>query len=406
MNAETTVLENKQQPGKLFIPSVVLPFLATFMENGILILLLSNIAITFFGSANPSAIGLAGQLSTVNSLAEAIIAFMIGFLAIKFKHKTLFLVGIVFITISAVGNFFAPSFMVMAAFFALEGAGSVIVSVVGLSLIGDFVPTKNRSKVVSYTQFSFYLSAVIGPPIVGFLTSMGGWRWSFLFYAVPIAVVSLIIAHRGIPKKPIVQKEASLKIDYVTAFKSVLTNRSALFCLLGQLLLLGSVVGMYVLAVWQQNYGITLAQSSAILMLSGGAIGVGGLFAGRIIDRFGKKRAAITFFFIDAILLVTVFQTTDLWSGIIVNTIHTFVIGAAFTSLSCLSLDQIPQSRSTMMAMTSIFAKLGNTIAAALASFLLLTIGSYQIMGVAFGCMALITTVTLMFTKEPKPNVA
>ncbi len=405
MDAETSVLE-KRQPGRLFVPSVVLPFLATFMENGILILLLSNIAITFFGSANPNSIGLAGQLSTVNSLAEAVVALLIGFLAIKFKHKTLFQVGIACIAISAIGNFFAPSFTVMAAFFALEGVGSVIVTVVGLSLIGDFVPAKNKSKVVSYTQFSFYLSAIIGPPIVGFLTSMGGWRWAFLFYAVPIAIVSLMVARVGIPKKLTNEKESSLKVDYIAAFKSVLLNRSAVFCLLGQLLLLGSVVGMYVLAVWQQNFGITMAESSAILMLSGGTIGLGGLFAGRIIDRVGKKRTAITFFLMDAVLLVAVFQMTDLWSGIIVNTVHTFVIGAALASLSCLSLDQIPESRSTMMAMTSVFAKLGNTIAAALASFLLLTLGSYPIMGIAFGCMALITTITLLFTKEPKTSVS
>jgi predicted MFS family arabinose efflux permease len=405
MRTEISVLEEKQ-PGKLFVPSVVLPFLATFMENGILILLLSSITITFFGAANPSTIGLAGQLSTVNSLAEAIVAFLIGILAIKFKHKTLFLVGITCIALSAIGNFFAPSFTVMAAFFDLEGAGSVIVTVVGLTLIGDFIPAKNKSKAVSYTQFSFYLSSIIGPPIVGFLTGLGGWRWAFLFYAVPIAIVSLMVAHVGIPKKLTNEKNDSLKINYVAAFKAVLTNRSAVFCLLAQLLLLGSVVGMYVIALWQQNYGITIAQSSALLMVSGAAIGLGGLFAGRIINKFGKKRSAITFFLIDSILLVSIFQTTDLWSGIIINTLHTFIIGAAFTSLSCLSLDQIPQSRSTMMAMTSLFAKLGNTIAAAIASFLLLTLGSYETMGFAFGCMAFITTITLLFTKEPKTSLA
>jgi predicted MFS family arabinose efflux permease len=289
MRTEISVLEEKQ-PGKLFVPSVVLPFLATFMENGILILLLSSITITFFGAANPSTIGLAGQLSTVNSLAEAIVAFLIGILAIKFKHKTLFLVGITCIALSAIGNFFAPSFTVMAAFFALEGAGSVIVTVVGLTLIGDFIPAKNKSKAVSYTQFSFYLSSIIGPPIVGFLTGLGGWRWAFLFYAVPIAIVSLMVAHVGIPKKLTNEKNDSLKINYVAAFKAVLTNRSAVFCLLAQLLLLGSVVGMYVIALWQQNYGITIAQSSALLMVSGAAIGLGGLFAGRIINKFGRNR--------------------------------------------------------------------------------------------------------------------
>ena len=55
-----------------------------------------------------------------------------------------------------------------------------------------------------------------------------------------------------------------------------------------------------------------------------------------------------------------------------------------------------------MMSLTSLFGKLGNTVAAATASFLLLAFGSYTIMGFVFGAMALVTTITLMFTKEPK----
>ncbi len=400
MNAETTVQEEKQQPSRLFVLSVVLPFLVTFMANGILILLLSDITVTFFGSVSLNTLGIAGQLITYNSLAEAVAAILIGFLAIKFRHKPLFVAGIICIAISAVGNFLAPTFEVMLAFFALEGIGSVIITVVGLSLIGDFVPAKNKSKAVSYTQASFYLSAIIGPPIVGILTTMGGWRYAFLFYAIPIAIIALIIAQVGIPKKLPVEK-AALKVDYVAAFKSVMLNRSAVFCLLGQLLLLGSVVGMYVMTLFR-NYGVTTMQSSIILMLSGGTIGLGGLFAGQIIDRIGKKQTAIMFFFLDAVALFIVFQTTDLMTGIIVNTIHTFLIGGGLASLSCLSLDQIPEARSTMMSMTSMFGKLGNTVAGGIASFVLIAFGSYPTMGIAFAIMAFTTAVILMFAKNPK----
>jgi MFS transporter, DHA1 family, multidrug resistance protein len=401
MNAETTVIEKRQQPSKLFVLSTVLPFLVTFMANGILILLLSDITATFFGSVGPSTIGLAGQLSTYNSLAEAVAALLIGFLAIKFRHKPLFLAGILCITISAIGNFLAPTFEVMMGFFILEGIGSVIITVVGLSLIGDFVPAKDKSKAVSYTQASFYLSAILGPPIVGVLTTMGGWRYAFLFYAIPIAIIALVIAQVGIPKKLPVEK-VQLKFDYIGAFKSVLLNRSAILCLLAQLLLLGSVVGMYVM-VLLRNYGITTIQSSIILMLAGGTIGLGGLFAGRIIDKIGKKQTAIMFFILDAIFLFLVFQTTDLLTGVILNTIHTFFIGGGLASLSILSLDQIPEARSTMMSMTSLFGKLGNTIAGSIASFALITFGSYPIMGIAFAVMASTTAVILLFTKNPKP---
>ncbi|XHH09738.1 MAG: MFS transporter [Candidatus Bathyarchaeia archaeon] len=401
MHAETAVVEKKKS-SKLFVLSVVFPFLATFMANGILILLLKDITVTFFGSATPSTLGLAGQLSMYNSLAEAVAALFIGFLAIRFRHKPLFIVGVLCIAIAAAGNFLAPSFNVMVAFFALEGIGSVIITVVGLSLIGDFVPAKNKSKAVSYTLFSFYLSSIIGPPLVGLLTSMAGWRYAFLLYALPIAIIALVIAQVGIPKKLPMEKVSALKVDFVASFKSVLLNRSAVFCLLAQLLLLGSVVGMYVMTFYQLNFGIDTTQGVLILMASGGTIGLGGLFAGRIIDRFGKKRTTITFFLLDAIALFAIFQTTDLWSGLIANTIHVFFIGGGLASLNCLSLDQIPEARSTMMSMTSVFGKLGNTIAASIASFLLLTFSSFTIMGVAFTLMAFITAITLLFTKEPK----
>jgi predicted MFS family arabinose efflux permease len=230
---------------------------------------------------------------------------------------------------------------------------------------------------------------------------MGGWRYAFLFYAIPIAIISLLIAQVGIPKKLPVEK-VQLKFDYIGAFKSVLLNRSAIFCLLAQLLLLGSVVGIYVM-VLLRTYGITTIQSSIILMLAGGTIGLGGLFAGRIIDKIGKKQTAIMFFILDAICLFLVFQTTDLLTGVILNTIHTFFIGGGLASLNILSLDQIPEARSTMMSMTSLFGKLGNTIAGSIASFALITFGSYPIMGIAFAVMAFTTAVILLFTKNPKP---
>jgi MFS family permease len=93
MTDEAPVVD-KAFPGRLFIPSIVLPAFASFISNGILILLLSNIALTFFGSSSPASVGVAGQISTVNSAAEAVFAFLMGFLAVRFRHKPLFLVGI------------------------------------------------------------------------------------------------------------------------------------------------------------------------------------------------------------------------------------------------------------------------------------------------------------------------
>jgi len=128
---------------------------------------------------------------------------------------------------------------------------------------------------------------------------------------------------------------------------------------------------------------------------------IGSLVAGRIVNRFGRKRTTILCFLIDAVTLTAVFQMSNLWTAMIFNFVHVFFVGAAIASFNCLALDQIPQSRGTMMSMTSLFGKIGNTIAAAVAGLVLFTTYSYQISGLVFGLMTFMIVGILSFTKEP-----
>src|SRR5690606_2563693 len=150
------------------------------------------------------------------------------------------------------------------------------------------------------------------------------------------------------------------KQDYIENFKKVLLNKSALACLISQLMFLGSVVGMYVIAFYQYQFQMQTSVSSIILVACALLIVIGSVVAGRIVTRFGIKRTTILCFILDGITLAATFQMTDLWAALILNFIHVFFFGIAVTSFNCLALDQIPQSRSTMMSMTSLFGKIGN----------------------------------------------
>lgn len=397
MDNETTVAEKKGL-SRLFIPSVVLPYFTTFMANGIIMLILFDITAEFFGSATPSTLGIVGQLSTFNSAAEAVFSLLMGFLAIRFRHRPLFLTGVLLIAISSIGNFLAPSFLIMQIFFIIEGIGSVLISITGLSLLGDFLPAEKRHKAVSYTLAATFLSVTVGSPIVGFITSLSGWRFSFLLYSFPIAIIGLVIAYFGIPKS---NKKIVTKQDYIENFKKVLLNKSALACLISQLMFLGSVVGMYVIAFYQYQFQMQTSVSSIILVACALLIVSGSVVAGRIVTRFGIKRTTILCFILDGITLAATFQMTDLWAALILNFIHVFFFGIAVTSFNCLALDQIPQSRSTMMSMTSLFGKIGNTTAAAISGFVLFAFSSFPISGLVFGVMTFTIVAILLFTKEP-----
>jgi MFS family permease len=399
MNAEEPIKEKSH--GRLFIPSVVLPFFATFMANGIIILLLTDITTTFFGSATPSTIGIAGQLSTINSATEAIFSVVMGFLAIRFRHKPLFLAGVLLIAAAALGNFLAPTFLTMQIFFALEGIGTVLIAVTGITLLGDMLPSDRKSKAVSYTVSATFLSVTTGSLVIGYITSLGGWRYSFLLYALPISIICFALAYIGIPKASQATPVVIRRESYFKGFKQVLLNKSAFSCIVSQLPFVGSIVGIYVIAFYQYQFQISTSLASIILVVCALLMIIGSLVAGRIVNRFGRKRTTILCFLIDAVTLTAVFQMSNLWTAMIFNFVHVFFVGAAIASFNCLALDQIPQSRGTMMSMTSLFGKIGNTIAAAVAGLVLFTTYSYQISGLVFGLMTFMIVGILSFTKEP-----
>lgn len=399
MSLETAAPEKKRF-SRLFIPAVVLPYFTTFMANSIIMLILVNITSEFFGSATPSTLGIVGQLSTFNSAAEAIFSVLMGFLAVRFRHKPLFLTGVLLIAASALGNALAPTFEVIQISFILEGIGSVLVGITGLTLLGNILPSKSKHKAISYTVAASFLSVTIGSPIVGFITSTAGWRYSFLLYSLPIAIICLIIAYFGIPKK-LNDPQSITKESYIRNFKQVLLNKSALACILSQLLFLGSVVGMYVIAFYQFQFQLTTSLASIILVVCALIITIGSLVAGPLVNRFGLKRITILSFILDGITLTAVFQSPNLLSALIFNFVHVFFFGIAMCSFNILAVDQIPQSRATMVSMTSLFGRIGNTTAAAVSGFVLFTFGSFSIAGFVFGAMTFGIAAILCLAKEP-----
>ena len=401
MSTEAPAVE-KESPGRLFVPSLVLPAFAAFISNGILILLLSDIALTFFGSSSPASVGVAGQIGTVNSAAEAVFAVLMGFLAVRFRHKPLFLVGVLLIAISTIGNYLAPTFIVMQVFFAVEGIGSVMVAITGLALIGDMLPSGKKAKAVSYALSAVFFGGIVGAPIIGLVTGFGGWRYSFLLYALPVSVVCLVMAFFGIPSVSQGQQVATRKENYVGSFKQVLLNKSAASCLVSQLLSVAQIVGIYAIAFFRGQFLVPVSSAVYITMGSASFMIVGSLVAGRIVNRFGRKRTTVMGSILDGVFLIAVFLVPNLWAALAFNFVHVLFGAMAISAFNCLALDQVPQSRGTMMSLTSVFGKIGNTIGAAVGGLVLVLFSSFQLLGLAFGAMTIAMAAILYFlAKDP-----
>lgn len=130
MGAELTSSQSRRS--RLFLPALTV---ASFASGPIAVvgaLLLIDIGNTFGTS-----VGVAGQINTSYSTVAVIFALLTGALSIKFKHKSLLLLGLLLMAISALGCFLALDFAMLLVFYSVSGAGYAIVSPMTFTLVGS-----------------------------------------------------------------------------------------------------------------------------------------------------------------------------------------------------------------------------------------------------------------------------
>jgi len=372
----------QQSVGKFFVPALTIAFFAITVSQQIAALLSLDIAKTFFptnflaGSSpelQASAIGAVTQIVTVNGIFEVLFALIIGVAAVRLSHKPLLLVGVVLIVISAFGSYLAPTLWVLGVFFAMEGAGTVIVAIMGMTLVGEFLPFNRKSKTVSYLVAATAAAAVISAPIISLITNFGGWRLNFLLFAMPLSVFGLLLTFYALPKTQRKTKAVPTENVYLTSLKRVFLNRSAVFCLIGGVL--GSTtatVGAFALAYYRQQLGLPLDFAAIVLVASSLMYVVASLVVGRFVNRVGARILASVTTLINGVFIIAFFFMPTWWIAFPLDMTHVWFGAATFTAFSCLALDQVPNHRSTMMSMKSVSASISVAVGAALAGAMLI----------------------------------
>jgi EmrB/QacA subfamily drug resistance transporter len=113
----------------------------------------------------------------------------------------------------------AQSMYQLAAFRAFQGMGAGGLFSLVLTILGDLVPPRERSRYQGFILAVFGVSSVMGPVVGGLLAGqesilgIAGWRWVFLVN-VPIGVASLLLVSRTL-HLPHHRREH--KIDYLGA---------------------------------------------------------------------------------------------------------------------------------------------------------------------------------------------
>lgn len=390
-----------ESTGRLFIPALAISVFAVSISMPMLGLLTSDMATTFFGNAEPAAIGIVAQLSTVDTLAEMVFALLLAFFALRLKHKPVLLAGMVILAISAIGSFFAPTLLWLQFFYLVEGIGTVMVNIMAFTLIGRFVPTQKKAKAVSYLLAVTALVSLLGPLIINYITKVDGWRYNYLWFVLPVVGASLLLAFAKIPSRSDNNPTTPSGNAYLGSLKQVLLNKSALACMIGGMLSGGLMAGIFSIAFYRNQFLVSRDFATGIVIASTVMFILATLVAGRLANRLGARTLTITGTAAGSILLLIYFWIPNLWVTLILDMTHVFFAVVAFTALSTLYLDQAPKSRGTMMSFRSVFGNLGGVIGTVVGGAMLAYFVSYQAVGFALGALGLVATAVFFFAKDP-----
>jgi DHA1 family putative efflux transporter-like MFS transporter len=352
---------------RLTIPSLILSRVVAQPPILITGLLLIEIAQTYGIS-----ISTAGQLQTASSLILVLGGLMMSFLAIRFNHKLLMLVGLAVYSISFLGDYLATSFLMLLCTYSLYGLAKGMVDPMASSIVGIILPSEKRSGIIGWFYAGMALCVLVGSPLINVILGFGGWRATFLFFALPFSISALILSYLTVPTVNIVSSDITLK-SLRSDFGRILGNRSAFACILGSFLSAGTwgSMNLFSFAFLRQQYTLSSADVSPLLIGTSIFIIFGSLSGGRLVGIFGRKLLSVASNLVLGILVFTFMNSGVYILSVIIMFFACFFSSMRFTVVESLTLEQVPELRGSVMSMNSVANGLGLAVGAGLGGYLL-----------------------------------
>jgi predicted MFS family arabinose efflux permease len=377
---------------KTFMLTLIVAGISAGISDIVLVSFAIDMAKTFFGNSGPAALGAVTQLSALNAAGVFVFTLITSFLLVKFRHKKLYQTGLLLVIISSIGSFFAPTLIWLQGFFVLEGVGSIIISLTAATLIGNALPAEKKAKAIGYLLAAGAATTLVMIPTLGLIVGFAGWRFCFTLLVFPMSLGAMILSSYALPSRTQEQNAVRKENPYKESFKLIFKNKSAVACLVASLLTVaGGQVAIFAMAFYRTRFELPREFTLGIYTVAIGLSFIGFLLSGQIISRTGAKRLALISTAANCCLTATFFFIPNLWVAFALDMLHVWFASMATPAFLYLGLEQVPQYRGTMVSMGSLFNTVGNVIAPALGSTLLIyaTGFGYGAVGIALASMTL-----------------
>ncbi len=336
-------------------------------------------------------VGVANQLNATRSLLSLLTALAMGVLSIRFSMGFLLSTGLGLALLSTVGCWLSPSFQLLFLLYSLNGIAFSLIYPMTTALVGELYPEEGQADAFSVIFAVPPIITVFGSPFVAYV---GDWRRALLLFAIPIAVVSFVLARAGIP----VHTARGKGVDLVSAFRSIAANRSALSCLTSSLLnmITWQIIGVLSISFLREHHSLSKEVTSLVYSGFALAVFVGALLGSRVVKRFGRKPSTVYLTLARGLFAVLFVLVPDAYISVAVGILTTFVWGLGQPAEGSLTVDQMPEIRGAIMSLSSASGNLGGMFGAALAGYLLLSYG-WVPAGVILGAAGILAGIILLF---------
>jgi len=300
------------------------------------------------------------------------------------------MIGLLFVIISALGCSLALNFTMMLVFYALSGLGWAMVAPMAITLIGVHLPLKKRGSAIGWLLTGVALAGLIGAPVIGIIAEVGGWRWAFLGFVLPIALLSLLLAAKGVPSPTRSHHISKSKGLYLEGFKRVFSNRSATACLLGGVFGMAArqAIVLYGVSFFRQQFLVTIEFATILILIWSLCFIIGSLVGGRMINRLGRKPVTILAAVLSGIFIIAFTNVPNIWLALTLMFLGCVFTSMRATAINSLTLEQVPSFRGTMMSILAAAASMGAALGSGFGGLALLLF-NYKVLGLTLGAMSI-----------------
>jgi predicted MFS family arabinose efflux permease len=317
-----------------------------------------------------------------------------GILSVRFKHKSLLMTGLLLFSVSILGCSLASNFILLLIFYVLIGLGGAMVMPMTTTLVAKHLPLQKRASVLGLLMATMSVSFLIGSQVIRFISDFGGWRLSFLVYALPFPLLSLLLVFKGLPSESESEQTSLSKGSLVDGFKGVLSNRSAIACLVSNALSSAAWQGilLYGISFYRQQFLVSKGIASYIMIGASMSYTLGALISSRFVNKLGRKPVTSISAFMAGIFIFSFTTVPNLWISVALNLAGCLFAGMRVTASISLTIEQVPEFRGTMMSINSASASMGSALGSGLGGLALL-LYNYGAVGPSLGLLGIASAI-------------